>query len=55
MPKIIKIIYDEEIRGLGTKEDPVRVVPQLWTKNGVLIAEKDGDKSYFSPSQNLKK
>ena len=41
MTKIIELIYTEEKRGLGKSEDPIRMCPQLWTKDGKLIAEKD--------------
>ena len=41
MTKIIELIYTEDRRGLGTEEDPVRMIPQLFTKDGVLIAEED--------------
>jgi hypothetical protein len=39
--KIIELIYTEERRGLGTKEDVMRLCPQLWTKEGTLVAEYD--------------
>ncbi len=41
MPKIIKLLFHEEIRGKGTASDPIRTVPQLWTTKGALIAEYD--------------
>jgi len=42
MAKIIELIYTEERRGLGkTFDDPVRMVPQWWTKEGELLFEKD--------------
>lgn len=41
MTKIIELIYSEENKGKGTKDDVVRKVIQLWTKEGVLIAEHD--------------
>jgi len=39
--KIIELIYTTEKRGSGTEEDPVRLCPQLWTKDGRLVAEQD--------------
>lgn len=42
MAKLIEAIYTEDRRGLGTKNDPVRLVPQWWTKEGELLFEKDG-------------
>lgn len=48
MAKIIELIYCEDRRGLGKENDPVRLVPQLWTKDGRLVAEKDGSKDVES-------
>lgn len=36
--KIITVIQTESLCGLGTKEDPVRIVTQYWTLDGHLIA-----------------
>jgi hypothetical protein len=42
MPKLIQVIYTEERRGLGqSDDDPVRLVPQLWTLDGRLICEAE--------------
>ncbi len=41
MAKIIEVIETTEKRGTGTKKDPVRMVYQLWTKEGDLIFERD--------------
>lgn len=41
MAKIIKLIYSEERAGLGTKDDPLRLCPQLWTLDGTLVAARD--------------
>lgn len=41
MAKIIELIYTEERVGKGTDNDPVRMCPQLWSKEGKLIAHKD--------------
>jgi len=39
--ELIEVIHTEATRGDGTKEDPVRIVHQYWTKEGELLAEKD--------------
>lgn len=39
--KVIEVIHTEAIRGLGTEENPVRVVHQYWRLSGDLLAEKD--------------
>ena len=39
--KIIEVIYTQERRGSGVESDPVRLVTQLWSKEGNLIAEHD--------------
>ena len=39
--KIIEVIYTQERRGMGVESDPVRLVTQLWSKEGNLIAEHD--------------
>lgn len=36
--KIITVIKTKSLCGLGTKEDPVRIVTQYWTLDGHLIA-----------------
>ncbi len=62
MARIIKMILSYETRGLGTKDDPVRHCPQLFTKHGDLVAELDpmpnGDiehpKIYFNPAPIFK-
>ncbi len=41
MAKIVELIYTEDRRGLGVPDNPVRLVPQLWTKDGKLLAEWD--------------
>ena len=41
MAHIVQLIYTREFRGVGTKEDPSRSVPQLWTLDGKLVAEQD--------------
>lgn len=39
--ELIEVIMTESARGSGTQEDPVRGVTQYWSKEGVLLAEKD--------------
>lgn len=41
MAKIVELIETEERRGHGIECDPVRTVYQLWTKDGVLVFERD--------------
>ena len=41
MTKIVKLIYTEERRGTGTKQDPVRLCPQLWSLDGKLVVEQE--------------
>ena len=46
-----KYIFTEERRGSGIEADPTRLVPQLWTEGGKLVAEWDPHTgvSYFRP------
>jgi hypothetical protein len=39
MTKIIELIYTEVTLGDGTKKDPYRECIQLWTKDGLLVAD----------------
>ncbi|MGM0239895.1 hypothetical protein [Enterococcus sp. AZ103] len=39
--KLVEVIHVEATRGKGTEEDPARIVHQYWSKEGVLLAEKD--------------
>lgn len=41
MARIIELIYTFERVGKGTEADPIRLIPQLWTKDGLLVAEQD--------------
>ncbi len=42
MARIVELILTTELtRGAGKEGDPIRAVPQLWTKNGELVAEHD--------------
>ena len=41
MAKIIKLIYTQEKVGTGKDNDPIRLVHQLWSLNGRLIASRD--------------
>jgi hypothetical protein len=54
MTKIIELIITEDRRGLGkSDDDPVRLVTQLWTKEGKLIAETGDNEthSWFTSPQ----
>lgn len=46
-------IWTPERRGQGTEENPWRMCPQLWTKDGRLVAEYDPatKRSFFAPSE----
>jgi hypothetical protein len=55
MAKIIELIYTEEQRGLGTPENPVRLCPQLWTKDGKLVAEEDPEKHSLFEKEERKR
>ena len=39
--KIVQVIETKSSRGLGTKKDPIRVVPQYWDFDGNFLAEND--------------
>ena len=39
--KVVAVIVTEALRGLGTEEDPVRIVKQYWNFEGELLAEND--------------
>jgi hypothetical protein len=41
MARIVELILTYERRGKGTQEDPMRLVPQLYTRKGTLVAETD--------------
>ena len=41
MAKLIQLIHSVDHRGTGAPGDPIRHVEQLWTPEGVLIAERD--------------
>jgi hypothetical protein len=47
MARIIELIETLEQRGTGKESDPVRLVRQLWTKQGDLVAEDDDYKVIF--------
>ena len=40
-PKIIELIVAQERIGTGTKDDPVRLLDQLFTKQGGTVAFRD--------------
>jgi hypothetical protein len=39
--KLIEVIETVSLKGEGVKGDPVRHVTQYWSKDGILLAEKD--------------
>ena len=39
--KIVPVIVTESLRGIGTENDPVRIVKQYWSFDGELLAEND--------------
>ena len=39
--KLIRVIEVKAIRGTGIDSDPVRIVLQIWSLDGKLIAEND--------------
>lgn len=41
MARVIEVIETYERRGLGVKDDPIRKIYQLWTKDGKLIHEDE--------------
>ena len=50
MTKLIELIYtDEKTEGAGTESDPVRKHPQLFTKEGKLVAGADlnGESGFY--------
>ena len=53
MTKIVELIYTEFRAGKGTTEDPYRLVAQLLTKDGRLIAEYDAHTGAHAAYLNL--
>lgn len=55
MARIIELILSNRKDGKGVEDDPVRMIEQLYTKSGVLIAEYDSwtKKSWFIPSTEI--
>ena len=52
MARIVKFIHAETHRGVGSERDPNRIVQQLWTKEGDLVAEHDpfdAHRSFYRP------
>ena len=49
MARIIELILTEDRVGQGTDSNPVRMVTELWTKDGHLVASCDNwnEESYF--------
>jgi hypothetical protein len=39
--QLVNVIKTESLRGVGTKDDPCRIVIQYWSTDGELLAEKD--------------
>ena len=39
--RMVQVIEIQAARGKGTEGDPVRLVYQYWSKEGVLLAEND--------------
>lgn len=39
--QLVEVIHVEATRGKGTEYDPTRIVHQYWSKEGILLAEKD--------------
>jgi len=39
--KVVPVIVTEALRGIGTENDPVRIVKQYWSFDGELLAEND--------------
>ncbi len=39
--RVIEVIETKALRGIGTKENPVRIVTQYWDFDGNLLAERD--------------
>ncbi len=41
MAKLVEVIETDELRGIGTVENPIRRVQQFWSRDGELLMEKD--------------
>lgn len=39
--RVIQVIQTKAVRGVGTEEDPCRLVIQYWDTEGKLLAEND--------------
>lgn len=39
--RVIQVIETKSLRGVGTEEDPCRLVTQYWDFDGDLLAEND--------------
>jgi len=46
--RVVQVIETHSLKGLGTTEDPVRVLVQYWDFGGCLLAESDID---FTPTR----
>lgn len=40
-PRLVELIYVPSTRGDGTPQSPRRIVHELWTKDGRLVAATD--------------
>lgn len=57
MAKIIEVIANTTVIGDGTKKNPVRLVEELWTKDGKCICTIDptGETNYLAQTIDLDK
>lgn len=39
--KVIRVIKTDELKGVGSREDPYRRITQYWTLDGIFIMEDD--------------
>lgn len=54
--RVIQVIQTKAVRGIGTEEDPCRLVIQYWDTKGRLLAESDPcAKEYKEVLNNAKK
>jgi len=42
--EVIQVIRTTALKGSGTSKDPVRIVTQYWSLEGILLAESEGRK-----------
>lgn len=41
MTRLVRLILTDDLRGKGDSTNPMRRVKQLWTPDGLLVAEAD--------------